>query len=328
MKGLVYTEMGRPDVLKIKNLEKPVPKDNQVLVRVKASSINATDFAQFEPAVKNGKVSTLFKIKEKVKDKKVGKVLGTEVAGIVEETGKNVKGFKKGDEIFGITSGLVGAWAECACVDDYALYYKPSNLTFEEASAVPVAGTTALSAIHKANVKAGQQVLVYGASGGVGQFTVQLLKAYGAVVTAVCSTRNVAMAQEMGADYIIDYKKEDFSKNGKQYDVIIAVNGYNPISKYKNSLNKNGIYVAVGGPLQGLQGGICGPFMSLFSKKTFTFSTFFVEIKKQSLPELKRVVENGDINIFIDKICSLEEAPNEIEHLILNHAKGKVVIKI
>lgn len=328
MKGLVYTEMGSPYVLKIKNVEKPMPKENQILVRVKASSINSTDFAQFESAVKDGKVSTMFKIKEKLKDKKVGKVLGTEIAGTVEEIGKNVKGFKKGDEVYGIVSGLCGAWAEYACVDDYALFYKPQNMSFEEASAVPVSGTTALSAIHKAKVKAGQHVLVYGASGGVGQFVIQILKAYGATVTAVCSTRNVELAHKLGADYIIDYKKKDFAKDNKKYDVIIAVNGYNPLSKYKKSLTDTGTYVAVGGPKQGMIGGLCGPFMSMFGKQRFTFSTFFTEIKKDSLSKLKELTENGDIEVIIDKVCSLAETPKEIESLIINHAQGKVIIKM
>lgn len=328
MKGLVYTEMGRPDVLKIRNVDKPVPKDDQILVRVKASSINSTDFAQFESAVKTGKVSTLFRVKEKLKDKKVGKVLGAEVSGIVEEIGKNVRGFQIGDKVFGIVSGLCGAWAEYACVDGYALFAKPENMSFEESAAIPVAGTTALSAIHKAKIKAGQRVLVYGASGGVGQFVIQILKAYGAVVTAVCSTRNMQQARELDADYVIDYKKEDFSKNGKQYDVIIAVNGYNPISKYKKSLADTGVYIAIGGPKQGMMGGLCGPFMSLFSKQKFTFSTFYTEIKKQSLPRLKELAENGSIKVKVDKVCSLEETPAVIEQLINHHARGKAVISL
>lgn len=328
MKGLVYTEMGTPDVLKVKSVDKPIPKENQVLVKVFASSINSTDFAQFEPAVKTGKVSTMFKIKEKLKDKKVGKVLGTEFAGIIEDVGENVTKFKKGDKVYGIASGLCGAWAEYVCADEYAVFFKPEQFSFEEASAVPVAGTTALSAIRKAKVRTGQNVLVYGASGGVGQLTVQILKSYGAIVTAVCSTRNVEQAHKLGADYVIDYKKEDFSNNGKKYDVIIAVNGYNPISKYKCSLTDTGIYVAVGGPLQGLMGGLCGPFMSLFGKRKFTFSTFYTEIKKNSLSELKKLADNGELCISIDTVCSLEETPQEIRNLIVNHAKGKVIIRI
>lgn len=328
MRGLVYTEMGTPDVLKVKKIERPMPKDNQVLVKVVASSINASDFMQFETAVKTGKVSTTFRVKEKLKDKKVGKVLGSEFAGIVEEVGKGVTKFKKGDNVYGIASGLCGAWAEYVCADEYAVSFKPEQFSFEEASAVPVAGTTALAAIRKANVHAGQTVLVYGASGGVGQLAVQILKSYGATVTAVCSTCNVEQAHKLGADYVVDYKKEDFSNDGIKYDVIIAVNGYNPISKYKKALTKSGVYVAVGGPLQGMMGGLCGPFMSLFSKQRFTFSTFFTEIKKDSLSELKELAENEELHISIDTVCSLEETPHEITNLILNHAKGKVIVKI
>ncbi len=328
MQGLVYTKMGTPYVLKKEEVKKPIPSDSQILVRVKASSINASDYMQFESAVKTGKVATLFRIKEKLKDKKLGKVLGMEVSGVVEAIGKNVTNFNIGDEVFGVTVGLLGGWAEYACAEEYALCKKPANLSFEKAATMPIAGTTALAAIRKANVQKGQSVLVYGASGGVGQYTVQLLKAYGANVTAVCSTRNIEMAKTLGADCVIDYLKEDFSENGIHYDVILGVNGYNPISKYKNSLNETGTYVAIGGALQGMMGGVCGPFMSLVGKKKFTFSTFFTEIKKDSLSELKRLVENEKLKAIVDKTVSLEKVPETIEDLILNHAKGKIAIII
>ncbi|MDU2422701.1 MAG: NAD(P)-dependent alcohol dehydrogenase [Bifidobacterium scardovii] len=232
MKGLVYTEMGRPNVLKVSDVKKPIPQRNQILVKVKASSINSTDFVQFESAVKTGKVSALFRIKEKLKDKKLGKVLGTEFAGIVAEVGADVTGFNKGDAVYGIADGMLGAWAEYVCADSNAVCAMPETLSFEEASAVPVAGTTSLSAIRKAQIKPGQHVLVYGASGGVGQFTVQILKAYGATVTAVCSTKNVDTAWKLGADHVVDYKRENVFANEKQHDAIIAVNGFNPTPGY------------------------------------------------------------------------------------------------
>lgn len=328
MKGLVYTEMGVPEVLKIRDIPIPVPNDNQILIKVMASSLNATDYAPFEKPVTDGKVPTLFRIKEKIKDKKVGKVLGSEASGIVESVGKSVKRFKKGDEVYGVTVGLCGAWAEYVCMDEETTSLKPCNLSFEESATVPVSGTTALSAIKKANIKKGQHVLVYGASGGVGQYTVQLLKSIGAIVTGVCSTRNIEMLRNMGADYIIDYKKEDFFKNGKTYDAIIAVNGYNYITKYKNSLKPHGIYVAVGGPLQGLQGGAFGPFVGIGTQKKFTFSTYFTEIKNHSLSKLRKIMEAGEVTPIIDEICSLDNTPDMIRKIILNHPQGKVVISM
>lgn len=328
MKGVVYTKMGTPDVLKVMEVKRPTPNENQVLVRVIASSLNATDYAAFEAPVKNGKVPALFKVKEKLKDKKVGKILGSEVAGIVEEVGNKVTSFKIGDEVYGIATGLCGAWAEYACVSEAELFHKPYNLSFEEASTVPVAGTTALAAIRKANIKAGQDVLVYGSSGGVGQYMVQLLKSKGANVTGVCSTRNVELVRSLGAKEVIDYKKEDFSARNNLYDAIIAVNGYNPISKYKKCLKPNGIYVAVGGPLQGIEGGLLGPIMSLGSKKKLTFSTYFTEIKKGSLQFLKSEIEKEAVRPIIDKIYPMEEISAAIEEIIIKHPQGKYVIKI
>lgn len=328
MKGVVYTKMGTPDVLKVMDVTKPVPTANQILVKVVASSLNANDYVAFEAPVKEGKVPALFKIKEKLKDKKVGKILGSEVAGIVEKVGENVTSVKAGDEVYGIATGLCGAWAEYACIDESESCHKPINLSFEEASTVPIAGTTALAAIRKANIKAGQEVLVYGASGGVGQYAVQLLKNKGAIVTGVCSTRNIEMLYSLGADEVIDYKKEDFSRNNKLYDVIIAINGYNPISKYKKCLKPNGVYVAVGGPLQGIEGGLLGPIMSLGSKKKLTFSTYFTEIKKGSLSFLKSEIEQGRVKPIIDKIYPMEEISVAIQEAIIDHPKGKYVIAI
>lgn len=328
MKGIVYTEMGEPEVLKVREVEKPIPADNQILVKVKASSVNATDYAPFESAVKNGKVTTLFKVKEKIKDKKVGKVLGGEISGIVEDVGKNVSGFKIGDEVYGVTPGLVGAWAEYVCMNEAETNLKPTNLSFEEAATVPMAGTTALAAISKANVKKGNHVLVYGASGGVGQYVVQILKAYGAEVTGVCSTRNLELVLEMGADHVVDYKKEDIFASENKYDRIIAVNGYNFITKYKKLLTENGIYVAVGGALQGLQGGLFGPFVGIGSNKKFTFSTYFTEIKNGSLIKLKEIIEAGKVVPYIDEVCKLEDTAKAIRNIIERHPQGKVTIRI
>lgn len=328
MKALVYTKMGDPHVLKLEDEAVPTVKADEVLIKVMASSVNATDIAPFEPAVRSGKIKTAFRLKEKLKDHKVGKILGIEVSGIIEATGTKVTTLRKGDAVYGIVSGMLGAWAEYAVAEENMVALKPENISFGEAAAIPVAGITALAAIRKTDISPRQKVLVYGASGGVGLSVLQLLKYYGAEVTALCSTRNVETAWKQGADHVIDYRKEDVFSSGLRYDVIIAVNGYNPISKYGHILTAKGKYVAVGGPAQGLMGALCGPILSIFSKKKFTFSIFYTEIKKHCMEELNKAAESGYLRPFIEAECTLEEVPEVIERLIINHAKGKTVIRI
>ena len=322
MKGIVYTEFGPPEVLKIMDLETPKPKDNQVLIKVKAASMYYLDYMRFTKQVDGGKTPFSTKLIDK-KNNALGKVIGCELSGIVEEVGKTVTQVKKGDEVFAVATGLSGALAEYALADETTVFLKPSNLSFEESATIPVAGISALGAVRTAGVKEGQSVLIYGASGGVGQFAVQLSKAVGATVTAVCSTRNIEIAHEIGADYVIDYKQEDFRKKDITYDVIIGVNGYNPIKQYKRLLNEGGVYVAVGGVKQGMMGGLFGPLYSNKSK-TLTFSTYFDAIKQPCLPYLKELAEDGKIKPYVESVCSAKDTAKAVRQLCKNHAQGKI----
>src|SRR5581483_3779066 len=242
MKAIVYEEYGSPDVLQLKEVAKPTPKDDQVLVRVHAVSVNAADLHLLRADPFLIRLSSGF-----LKPKHT--ILGSDIAGRVEAVGNNVKQFKAGDEVFGdISAGGWGGFAEYVCAREDALAFKPSNLSFEQAAAVPMAAVTALQGFHYAGrIRPGQKVLINGASGGVGTFAVQLAKSFGAEVTAVCSTRNLDTARSLGADHVIDYTQEDFTRNGQRYDLILAVNGYHPISAYRRALRPRGTYVTTGG---------------------------------------------------------------------------------
>src|SRR5215212_3158500 len=242
MKAIVNTTYGSPDVLQFKDVEKPSPTDDEVLIKVLAASVNAADlhFLRADPFLIRF-MSGLLKPKTTI--------LGADIAGRVEAVGKNVTQFKPGDEVFGDISGCGwGGFAEYVCAGEDALVLKPANITFEQAAAVPMAAVTALQGLRsKGQIQLGQKVLVNGASGGVGTFAVQIAKSFGAEVTAVCSTRNLDLVRSIGADHVIDYTKEDFTRNGQRYDLILAANGYQPISAYKRALSPAGIYVTTGG---------------------------------------------------------------------------------
>src|SRR5512132_2041459 len=258
MKAIVYTEYGSPDVLHLKEVVKPTPKDNEVLVKVYAVSANAADLHLLRADPFLIRLSSGF-----LKPKHT--ILGSDIAGRVEAAGSNAKQFKPGDEVFGDISGCGwGGFAEYACVSETALALKPTNLSFEEAAAVPMAAVTALQGIRYAGqIRPGQKVLINGASGGVGTFAVQLAKSLGAEVTAVCSTRNLGTARAIGADHVIDYTKEDFAKNGQEYDLILATNGDRSIADYRRALSPKGIYVQTGGSMtQMTQAMVQGPWIS------------------------------------------------------------------
>src|SRR5436305_6953001 len=245
MKAIVNTHYGSPDVLQLKEVERPTPKDNEVLVKVHAASVNAAEWhlLRGKPFLMRLMGFGLLKPKNTI--------LGAAMAGRVEAVGRNVKQLQPGDEIFGDVSKCGwGAFAEYVCAREDALALKPANVTFEEAAAVPLAAVTALLGLRaKGQIQPGQQVLIHGAGGGVGTFAVQIAKAFGAEVTGVCSTRNVDMVRSLGADQVIDYTQEDFTKNGQRYDFIFAVNGYHSISDYKRALNAKGVYVFIGGSI-------------------------------------------------------------------------------
>lgn len=318
---MIYTKTGGLDVLKIQNIPMPVPKDNQVLISVKACALNIGDYARF--ITKKNKIPLSTKITNILMGYK-GKPLGAEVSGIVKKVGKNVTHVKVGDNVYGKTAGTApaGGLAEYALLDSNRVYQKPENLSFEEACTISISFETALGAVRKANIKNGQEVMIYGASGGVGLYAVQLAKNQGAIVTGVCSTRNIDIAKQMGCDFTIDYKKEDFTKANKKFDAILGINGCNSMKTYKNLLNDDGIFIGVGDAKQGFM----ALFQSFFSKNFTYFAGPLME-QKGYLKYAKELVEAGELYPYIDKIYSVKDTPQAIKYILTNHAQGKVVIK-
>jgi NADPH:quinone reductase-like Zn-dependent oxidoreductase len=318
MKAIVYYNYGSPDVLKVEETEKPTAGDDELLVRVRAASVNPFDrhLMRGEPRILRA-MSGL----RKPKDKR----LGVDVAGQVEVVGRNVTQFKPGDEVFG---SCRGAFAEYACASEDRLALKPANLTFENAAAVPVAALTALQGLRdKGRIQRGDKVLVDGASGGVGTFAIQIAKSFGAEVTAVCSTRNVDTARSIGADHVIDYTHENFTRSGQRYDLIFAANAYHSIFDYRRALSPKGRYVmAGGGGVQLLQVMFLGPLLSLIGSKKMGFIS--AKIKKKDLVLLKDLLEAGRIVPLIDRRYPLSEVREAIRYLEEGHARGKVVITL
>ena len=322
MKAFVYTKYGTPDVLHIRDVEKPAPKENEVLVKVHATSANAADWHLLTADIFLVRLQTgLLKPKNTI--------LGADVAGQVEAVGRDVKQFKPGDAVFGDVFGQnSGSFAEYVTAPESVLVLKPSNLSYDEAAAVPLAAITALQGLRDmGQIQPGQKVLINGASGGVGTFAVQLAKYFGAEVTAVCSTRNLDMAHTLGADHVIDYTKEDFTQNGQQYDLILAVNGYHPISAYRRALTPKGIYVMVGGTITQLfQALLLGPWMS--KRDGQQMGALTLKPNPKDMPLLKELLETGKVVPVIDKRYSLSEVPDALRYFGEGHAKGKVVITV
>ena len=320
MKAIVYEKYGPPDVLHLKEVEKPVPKDSQVLVKVHAASANALDWRRFEfsPILARLVGGGLLKPKDTS--------MGVDVAGRVEGVGSNVTEFQPGDAVFGVAQG---AFAEYVCAAKHKLALKPDNVSFEAAAAVPVAAFTALQGLRdKGQIQAGQKVLINGASGGVGTFAVQIAKTFGAEVTAVCSTRNLDMARSIGADHVIDYTREDFTKNGQRYDLIMAVNGYHPIIDYRMVLSPTGICVVARGSLsQVLQAMLLGRLLSRVGNKKLDFMGIATTDQKD-LVVIRELLEAGKIVPVIDRCYPLSEVPKALRYLVEEHAKGKVVITV
>ena len=320
MKAIVYTKYGPPEALQLKEVEKPTPQEHQILVNVRAASLSAMDYRRFEM------LSLLGRLMEKFLIKSVNTVLGVDVVGTVEAVGKNVTEFKPGDEVFGVAPG---AFAEYACNGASKFALKPANVSFEKAAAVPVAAFTALQGLRdKGQIQAGQKVLIDGASGGVGTFAVQIAKSFGAEVTAVCSTRNLDMARSIGADHVIDYTQEDFTKNGQRYDLILAVNGYHPILDYRRALSPRGICVVAGGSMaQIFQAMLLGPLVSRIGSKKISFMGIAATPKKDLL-FIKKLLEARKVVPVIDKCYPLSETAEAIRYLVEEHARGKVVITV
>ncbi len=322
MKAIVYTKYGPPDVLELKEVEKPTPNENEVLIKVYAASVNTADWRLLRADPFLARLhSGLLKPKYKI--------LGADIAGRVEAIGRNVRQFQPGDEVFGdlFECGL-GGFAEYVCASEDALVLKPANISFEEAAAVPLAAVTALHGLRdKGHIQPGQKVLINGASGGVGTFAVQIAKAFGAHVTAVCSTRNLDMARSLGADRVIDYTKEDFTKNGQLYDLILAANGYHPISDYKRALGPRGIYVMAGGSgAQMFQAMLLGPWISMIGSKKMGVLTS--KPNQKDLVFIKELLEADKVKPVIDIRYPLSEVAQAIRYLEEGHAQGKVVIDL
>ena len=319
MKAIVYTEYGPPEVLQLKEVEKPAPKEDEVLVQVHAASLNAGDFAMFigEPFY----LRLAWGL-----PKPKHKILGLDIAGRVEAVGRNAKQFQPGDEVFG-ESGI-GAFTEYRCVTEDKLALKPANSSFEEAATVPEAAVVALQGLRdKGQIQSGQKVAINGASGGIGTFAVQIAKSFGAEVTAVCSTRNLDMARSIGADQVIDYTQEDFTKSGQQYDLILAANGYHPISDYKRALSPEGTYVCTGGSLaQIFQSILLGPLMSKTGGKQLGNSA--KKPNQKDLVFMKELLEAGKVVPVIDRRYTLSEVPEALGYIGEGHARGKVVITV
>ncbi len=325
MKAIVYTQYGSPDVLQFADVEKPTPKDNEVLVKIHAASANPADWhtmraTPFLARLVNG----FFKPKNHR--------LGADLAGRVEAVGSAITQFHVGDEVFGCLSlSEMGSFAEYVCVrEDAALGLKPANLTFEQAAAVPLAAFTALQGLRDTgHIQAGQKVLINGASGGVGTFAVQIAKSYGAEVTGVCSTRNLDMVRSIGADHVIDYTREDFTNNGQQYDLIYCAVGNRSISDYQRALKPQGACVIAGftnmrllfehmilGPRRSKSGGMQVGLMPT------------MQPNPADLVFLKGLLESGKVKPVIDRCYPLTETAEAIRYLETGHAKGKVVITV
>ncbi len=325
MKAIVYCEYGVPN-LKFQEIEKPTPADDQVLVKVRAASVNPLDwhFIEGTPYVMRAMGVGL----RKPKDTR----LGVDFAGTVEAVGENVTKFKPGDDVFG---GRDGAFAEYVCVREArAVALKPANITFEQAASVPIAGVTALQGLRdKGKVQPGQRVLINGASGGVGTFAVQIAKSMGADVTGVCSTRNVDMVRSLGADHVTDYTKEDFTKSAQRYDVMYDTVGNRSLLECRRVLTPKGKAVMIGGGGpgdQGLIGPLVGPIKLLMLSPFVSqeMGTFLAELNQKDLTALADLMQSGKVTPVIDKRYKLSELPQAIEYLEQGHARGKVVVAV
>ena len=321
MKAIVYTKYGPPDVLQLTEVEKPTPKANEVLIRIYATTATKYDCWQRSSTAPTG-FGLLSRIASGIRKPKQP-ILGTTLAGEIEAVGKDVKRFKKGDQIFGFT-GSLGAYAEYICLpEEGALAIKPANMTYEQAAAVPQGALTALFFLRKGNIQSGQKILVFGASGGVGLFAVQLAKYFGAEVTGVCSTTKLELVKSMGADKVIDYTKEDFTKNGETYDIIFDTVGKSPFSGSKRSLKKEGFYLFTTFGLPRL-------FQILWLKLTSSKKAIIGLLKEttEDLIFLRELIEAGKLKAVIDRTYPLEQTAEAHRYVETGQKKGNVVITV
>ncbi|HEX9139226.1 MAG TPA: NAD(P)-dependent alcohol dehydrogenase [Steroidobacteraceae bacterium] len=326
MKAAVYHDYGSPDVIRLEQIDKPLPGDDQVLIKVHAAALNPLDWHYMEgaPYIMRLMGAGLMKPKDPR--------LGVDVAGVVESVGKNVTKFKPGDAVYGVGDS---AFAEYSPAPEGKIALKPADISFEQAAAVPIAGITALQGLRDAGqLKAGQKILINGASGGVGTFAVQIAKSYGAEVTAVCSTKNVDLVRSLGADHIIDYTKEDFAQSNQKYDVIYDNVANRPLLSYRHLLKPSGIYVLVGGGGPEESHAFLGPVrnwikagvLSWFVKQKF--ATFLANINGPDLMALNKMMEAKSVTPVIDRTYALDEVPAAMRYVEAGHARGKVIIVV
>ncbi len=320
MKAIVCAKYGTPDVLELKEIDKPVPNGNEVLIKVYAVSINDWDWGLLQgiPLI-NRLLSGLLKPRKKI--------LGSDISGRIEAIGKNVKRFKPGDDVYGDLSGRWGGFAEYVRAPENALVLKPASMTFGEAAAIPQAAMLALQGLRdKVQIQPGQKLLINGAGGGVGTFAVQIAKLYGAEVTGVDSSGKLEMMRSVGFDHVIDYTQEDFTKNGKCYNLILDVKTNRSVFDYVRSLCKDGIYITVGGSMvRLLQALLLGPWISITSKKKIRF----VALKKnRDLAYMNELYEAGKVKPVIDGPYRLDEVPKAFRHFGEGAHKGKVIVTV
>jgi NADPH:quinone reductase-like Zn-dependent oxidoreductase len=323
MKAIVYDTYGSPDVLQLQEIDKPVVKDDEVLVQVRAASLNPYDWHFMTGLPYLGRLQFgMFKPK--------ANGLGADLAGQVEAVGKNVTRFRPGEEVFGEVE--TGAFAEYVCFSEDAAVLKPANLTFEQAAAVPMGALTALQGLrNKGQMKPGQKVLINGASGGVGTFAVQIAKLLGAEVTGVCSTRNVDMVRSIGADQVIDYTQEDFTQGRQRYDLMLDNVGNRSLSECRRVLNPKGVYLASFGQPEHLWLGPMAQLLKMAVLSPFVSQrllTFVATPNNEDLHLLKELLEAGKVTPVIDRSYPLSEVPEAIRYLEEGHARGKVVITV
>jgi NADPH:quinone reductase-like Zn-dependent oxidoreductase len=319
MKAIVFTKYGTTEVLELKEIDKPVPKEDEVLIKIYAVSINDWDLGLFQGDPINRLLNGLFKPKIKIP--------GSDIAGRIEAGGNNVKKFQFGNEVYGDLSGRWGGFAEYVCARENALALKPASMSFGEAAAIPQAAMLALQGLRdKGQIHSGQKLLINGAGGGVGTFAVQIARLYEVEVTGVDSSVKLDMMCSMGFDHVIDYKQEDFTKSGQSYDLILDVKTNRSIFDYTRVLNRNGIYVIVGGSLgRLLEALLLGPWISMISKKKICF----VALKaNKDLDYMNELYETGKVKPVIDRTYRLDEVPEALRFFGEGIHKGKVVITV